>query len=292
MKTSTCPSFVFFGTPAIAVEALDEMKTLGYTPSLIVCNPDAPVGRKHILTPPPVKVWAEAQQIPFIQPTNLHDPEVQQRLTVDVWDFFTVFAYGKIIPESLLSIPRYGTLNAHPSLLPKFRGASPIQNTLLHDLSAAGVSIIKMDAQLDHGPLLAQQPVTLAAPIPADQLRLTMGRISGDLLAHVMQEYPNGQLQATAQDHSAATYCTKITKDMAELTLDPHALPTGEAAEAAYRKICAFAGWPSTYFIHNGTRIKINQAQLHDGHLIIDSVTPAGKKPQLFTQWLQNQPKV
>lgn len=290
MKPAHKPRFVFFGTPDIAVTALAEMAELGQVPDLVVTNPDAPVGRKQVLTAPPVKVWAMNRDIPVLQPTRLSHPEELSALTDTTWDFFTVFAYGKLIPSWLLDLPTYATINAHPSLLPKFRGASPIQSTLLHDLSAAGVSIIKMDEAMDHGPILYQQAVSLEMPIPADQLSVTMGRISGDLLAHVMLEYPKGTLTPTQQDHSAATFCSKISKDMAELAIDPHALPTGPAAAELYRKICAFTGWPGSFFTYNNTRIKINEASLNtSGSLHIHSVTPAGKKPQLFTQWLQNQ---
>lgn len=281
--------FAFFGTPDIAIEALNEMETFGFLPSLIVCNPDAPVGRKHIITPPPTKIWAEAREIPVFQPATLKNREELSPLTTTQFDYFVVFAYGKIIPEWLLETPKYGTINAHPSLLPKFRGASPIRSTLLHDLSSAGVSIIQMDAKLDHGPILWQEPIPLTIPIPGRQLDTIAGKMCGDLLVHVMQDLPAGKIVAKEQDHTKATFCTKITKDMAELNIDPHHLPTGPEALAIYRKICAFDGWPGTFFFHAGKRIKITNAT-HDADkeiLNITHVVPEGKKEVEWNQWLQ-----
>lgn len=285
------PTFAFFGTPDIAVEALNEMETFGFKPSLVVCNPDAPVGRKQVITPPPTKVWAVARGIPVFQPTTLKQRAELTPLTTPHFDFFVVFAYGKIIPEWLLNIPQHGTINAHPSLLPKLRGASPIRSTLLLDLSAAGVSIIQMDAEMDHGPILYQQPVDLPIPIPGRTLDTTMGRICGDLLGLVMQELPAGKIIPTPQDHGEATYCTKITKDMAELQLNPHQLPIDTEALAIYRKICAFDGWPGTFFFYNGARIKITSADYHPepGVLTINRVIPEGKKEMAFSDWLNTQ---
>lgn len=281
--------FVFFGTPDIAVEALNEMETFGYLPSLVVCNPDAAVGRKHVITPPPTKVWAEIHGIPVFQPTTLKHREELTPLTDTAYDFFVVFAYGKIMPEWLLNLPRYGTINAHPSLLPKFRGASPIRSTLLHDLSAAGVTIIQMDKELDHGPILSQQAIALPAPIPGRALDSSAGKICGCLLAHVMEELPKGTLTPTAQDHSAATFCTKITKEMGELAIDPHHLPTGDEALALYRTICAFDGWPGTFFFYEGKRIKITHATYDatTATLTLTHIIPEGKKEMPWAQYFR-----
>jgi len=284
--SSDKPSFAFFGTPDIAVTALEEMATLGYLPSLVVCNPDAPVGRKQIITPPPVKVWTETHSIPVFQPTSLKDHYALAPLMITEFDFFVVFAYGKIMPQWLIELPQYGTINAHPSHLPKFRGASPIRSTLLHDLTACGVTIMQMDAELDHGPILTQMPVDLRnLPIPGRVLDTTLARLSGNLLVDVMQKLLSDDITPTPQDHSQATFCTKITKDMAELTLDPYHLPTGEEALAMYRKICAFDGWPGAFFFHEGRRIKITNAAYDPvaQTLTITRIIPEGKKEM---EWL------
>jgi len=282
--------FAFFGTPDIAVTALEEMATLGYLPSLVVCNPDAPVGRKQIITPPPVKVWAGSNGIPVFQPATLKDRDALTPLTSTQFDFFVVLAYGKIMPTWLIDLPTYGTINAHPSLLPKFRGASPIRSTLLHDLSACGVTIIQMDAELDHGPILTQMPIELhGVPVPGRQLDTTLARMSGCLLVDVMQKLPSSDITPTPQDHTKATFCTKITKDMAEVNIDPHHLPTGAEALAMYHKICAFDGWPGTFFFHDGKRIKIADATYDTATqtLTINRIIPEGKKEVDWNQWLQ-----
>ncbi len=289
MDTSKKPTFAFFGTPDIAVTALEEMETFGYLPSLVVCNPDAPVGRKQVMTPPPVKVWAEARGIKVFQPTTLKNHDDLNQLTATAFDFFVVLAYGKIMPEWLIGLPKYGTINAHPSLLPKFRGASPIRSTLLHDLSACGVTIIQMDRELDHGPILTQQAVELyGQPIPGLALDETLARISGCLLVDVMQKVPLGHVIPTPQDHDAATFCTKISKEMGQLQIDPLHLPTGAEALAVYHKICAFDGWPETFFIYNGKRIKIKSARLTEtGELEILRIVPEGKNETDFRTYFR-----
>lgn len=278
--------FAFFGTPDLAVTALERMEALGMVPELLVTVPDAPVGRKQVLTPPPTKVWATERNIPTIQPSNLKDQTILAPLTDTDWDFFVVFAYGKIMPEWLLSLPKYGTINAHPSLLPKLRGASPIRSTLLTDLSAAGVTIMQMDAALDHGPIVCQQPITLETPVPGRELDRVASVMCGDMLVHSMRELASGTITPLEQDHKAATFCTKITKDMAQLTIDPYSLPTGSEAYDCYRKICAFDGWPEAYFIYNGLRIKIKAAHLSaEGVLQITRILPEGKNEMNFEQY-------
>ncbi len=275
--------FAFFGTPDIATIALDAMAASSFVPSLVIANPDAPTGRKQIITPPPTKVWAAERGIPVFQPISLKEPAELSPLTSTTWDFFVVFAYGKLIPEWLIELPKFKTINAHPSLLPKLRGASPIRSTLLTDLAACGVTIMLMDKELDHGPILLQQVVSLPKPIPGRELDHTLSRIAGELLVQVMHGLTTGTVTPTPQDHSQATFCTKITKDMAELAIDPSKLPTGETAYAYYRKICAFDGWPETFFIHDNKRFKIKAAELtNTGELRITRIVPEGKNEMDF----------
>lgn len=280
--------FAFFGTPDIAVIALEEMATFNLVPSLIVSSPDALVGRKQILTAPATKVWAEARGIPVIQPTTLKNKDLLTELTSEEWDFFVVFAYGKIMPEWLIELPKYKTINAHPSLLPKLRGASPIRSTLLTDLSACGVSIIQMDKDLDHGPILYQKAVPLPEPVPGTELDITLARICGDLLSHVMIELPKGNISPIVQNDDEATFCTKIEKEMAEIKLDPNHLPKGAEAKTIYQKICAFAGWPEAFFIHEGKRYKIKTAHIaEDETLVIDRIVPEGKNETDFKNYFK-----
>ena len=148
--------FVFFGTPELSVEILEHLKENGFIPSLIVTNPDRPQGRKMILTPPPVKLWAQKNEIKFLQPEKL-DSVFNLQLATYNPQLFIVVAYGKILPKKVLEIPEKGTLNIHYSLLPKYRGASPIESAILNDDKDTGVSIMLMDERMDHGPVVAQQ---------------------------------------------------------------------------------------------------------------------------------------
>jgi len=132
MKTMNNIPFVFFGTPEFAVSILEELKDAKIVPSLIVTAPDKPKGRGLVLTPPPVKIWAQLHNIPVVQPAKL-DNDFTEKLKNSSYKLFVVAAYGKIIPKAVLDIPTNGTLNVHPSLLPKYRGASPIQSQILAD---------------------------------------------------------------------------------------------------------------------------------------------------------------
>ncbi len=278
--------FAFFGTPDIAAIILDELAIAGYLPSLIVTNPDAAVGRKQVLTPPPAKIWATERGVPTIQPTSLRDASTLPELVDTTWDLIIVAAYGKLIPQWLLDTPTHGVLNVHPSLLPQLRGASPIRSAILQNIRKTGVTIMQLDAELDHGPIVAQVPADIPAehwPVSGTDLDTGLATLGGALLARVIPAYIAGSITPTTQDHSNATFCTKIDKSMSELVLDPHDLPTGNEAYQILLKIRAFAGWPETFFMHEGKRIKIKHAALAaDGTLVITRIVPEGKNE---TDW-------
>lgn len=279
----------FFGTPQIAVWILDELEKRGIVPSLVVTNPDAPQGRRLTLTPPPVKVWAMEHGVEVVQPTSLKDEELQSSLREKQFDIFIVAAYGKIIPQSILNIPKFGTLNVHPSLLPKLRGASPIRSAILNDIRETGVTIMLMDAELDHGPILAQEEVHIEEstwPLRGEVLDELLARKGGALLADVIPEWVSGTITPREQEHSAATFCTKISKEMGEidLTADPY---------QNLLKIRAFDGWPGTFFFteKNGIRIRvkiIDAERAEDGTLKITRVIPEGKKEMAYEDFMRN----
>ncbi len=277
----------FFGTPEIAQIVLNELKSANILPNLIITNPDAPVGRKQILTPPPVKVWAEANNIAVIQPKTLKDSTLVPELTNSDWDLFLVVAYGKILPPWLLALPKHGTLNVHPSLLPKLRGASPIRSAILNDERATGVTIMLMDNDLDHGPILSQMVTQISTekwPVLGNDLDLAMAHQGGAMLVDLIPKYIAGEVNPIPQDHTQATFCTKISKEMSELNIDPYNLPSGDEAYQILLKICAFAGWPETFFIHENKRYKIKQAKLDEnGKLNILRVVPEGKTETDFS---------
>lgn len=276
------PKIAFFGTPQIAVWVLDELEKAGIVPSLIVTNPDAPQGRKMVVTPSPVALWANERSIEALKPERLSSEAVVEKLTHAGCELFVVAAYGKIIPKAVLSIPKYGVINVHPSLLPKLRGASPIRSAILEDMNPTGVSIMLLTEGLDEGPVLSQEAFPVAEdawPIRGTELDELLARSGGKLLARVIPKWIAGEITPKEQEHSKATYSKKITKDMGLIDL------SGDPAENL-RKIRAFDGWPGTYFFYqkNGKdiRVKVLDAVIEQGVLHIKKVIPEGKSEMDF----------
>lgn len=292
--TKNKPRIAFFGTPQIAVTVLDVLVEADLVPNLIVTNPDKPVGRKQVLTPPPVALWAKERGVELLQPESLRDsgsPAPFAPLREQEWDLFVVVAYGKILPKWLLEIPKHGTLNVHPSLLPTLRGASPVRSAILNDMKGElGVTIMLVDEELDHGPIIAQELIDIDEktwPLDGQELDGLLAQTGGALLAETIPEWIVGNIDPQEQDHEHATFSTKITKDMSELHINPHALPTGKGAYQMLLKIKAFSGWPETFFIHDGKRVKIKDATLSEnGQLQVLKVVPEGKKEMSFAAYV------
>jgi len=282
--------FIFFGTPRLSVYVLDELEARGFVPQLIVAAPDKPQGRGMKLKSPPTKEWALKRSIEVMQPAKL-DTAFVSAVQKNKWDLFIVAAYGKILPEELLSIPRCGTLNVHPSLLPRWRGPSPIQAAILHD-DYTGVSIMQIDKEMDHGPIVVQQRLdTDRWPEEATALGQKLFTEGGRLLADNILPWLSGEITPREQDHLAATYCKKIQKDdgLINLTEDP---------KINIRKIKAFSGRPGAYFFTerlpalqagNGKRlrVKITEASLQDKTLVIERVIPEGKGEMSYDDFLR-----
>lgn len=284
------PRIAFFGTPDIAVYTLEVLHNAGYTPDLIVTNPDRPQGRKQILTPPKAKVWASEHGIETFQPTTLKDKNSLVPLTDANWDLFIVVAYGVMMPDWLIALPEHKTLNLHPSLLPKLRGASPIRTAILNDNRQTGVTIMQMDNELDHGPIVAQKNAYIPEsnwPMRGSVLDKHLATLGAELLVSLLPDWMSGSIKTVNQAHSEATFSKKITKDMGELKIDPLSLPKGEEARQVYLKICAFDNWPGTFFYYQNKRIKITDAKLTEaGELKLLSVVPEGKKEMTFSDFL------
>ena len=284
--------FAYFGGEPLGVPVLEALKAAGYVPSLVVASPDRKSGRGQRLTPPPVKVWALAHNIPVIQPDSYTDPVLIPQLTAVEWNVFIVVAFNHILPKWLIELPKHKCLNVHPSLLPLLRGASPIRSAILRDMrEEIGVSVMQLDTKMDHGPMVTQKRLEIAPeawPIRGPELDETLARLGGDLLAACLPGYLSGDLEPQEQEHEYATYCGRFEKSDGELTLDPHNLPVDERAYETLLKIYAYMGSPGTFFIHNNKRIKINDAVIEDARLKILSVTPEGKSPQSFTDWTRS----
>lgn len=263
-------SYVFFGTGPLAESVLAALVRAGHTPSLVVTKEDKPQGRHMTVTAPHIKTWALLKNIPVLQPHTLDD-EFMTQLKEYPSDVYIVASYGKIIPETILALPTHGALNVHPSLLPRYRGASPIESTLLSGDITTGVTIIKLDSEMDHGPILAQTAFMLNHAVTAGLLEVECGQLGGELLLQTIPHYLEGQLQPKEQDHAQATFCKKITKAMGEVTLT-------DSLEEVRRKYRALTPWPGIYFFHNhgesSIRVKITK---------IDLETPTSKDTTLFS---------
>lgn len=271
---------VFFGTSEFSVGVLDELIEKSIFPTLIITTPNKPKGRKLILTPPSVFVWAEQNNIEALQPDVLDDDFINEMKNTD-WDLFIVASYGNILPKELLDIPRHGTVNVHPSLLPKLRGASPIQTAILEDKKDdVGISIILLDEQIDHGPIIAQASVAMEEwPLKRAVLEQLLSHEGGALLAEAIPLWASGKITPEEQEHNEATFTKQIKKEdgLIDLQGDPY---------TNYLKIRALEGWPGTYFFEKRSgkqiRVKIIDADFKDDKLVITRVVPEGKKEMSF----------
>lgn len=266
--------FIFFGTPTVASETLEILKQEGFLPSLVVTSIDKPVGRKMILTPPPVKIWAEANNIPVLQPEKIDNKFFDEIIKTET-DLYLVVAFGKILSEKLINYPKFGTINIHYSLLPKYRGASPVESALLAGDNKTGVSIQKMVFKLDSGPIIAKQVLAIDINDNKESLRKKLVKIGGQLFLDILLDYMDNKIELQNQDESDATYCHKIKKEDGEISLNGNYLEN-------YNKYRAFYGWPGIFFFKeiNGkkTRFKITKARLENNKFIIEKVIPEGKK--------------
>jgi len=263
---------VFFGTDDFSIAMLDALKSANLLPSLIITAPDKPKGRGLKLTPSLVKLWAQKNNIPVSYDFSL--------LTTN-YQLFIVASYGKIIPKSVLDIPKYGALNVHPSLLPKYRGPSPIESQILADEKEIGVTIMQMDEKMDHGPVLAQQQFPISNfQFSNTELRKRLAEEGGKLLAEVIPKWINGKIKPVPQDDDKATYTKKFKKEDGEIDLD------GDQYQN-FLKIRAFEGGIGTYFFAGDMRIKITDADFRDEKLEILRVIPEGKKEMDYSDFLR-----
>lgn len=270
----------FFGGPEYSVLTLEKLHQAGFKIAFVATSLDKPKGRNLIVTPPPAKVWALAHDIPVIQTTNLKEDTFKEGLIAHNCDVFVVMAYGKIIPGDILNIPKAKSLNIHPSLLPKFRGSCPIESAILADEMDTGVTIMRMDEEMDHGPIIASETVIVKPwPPRAEELGKVLVEKGADLLVSILPDWIAGKIPEVPQDHSQATYTKKIQKEdgLIDLFADPY---------VNFLKIQAYHRWPSAYFFKDGKRIKITRASFSDGKLIIERVIPEGKPEMKYTDLL------
>lgn len=230
---------------------LERLLNVGYSPSLVVTGPDKKAGRKQELTLSPVKEVALKHNLPLAQPEN--PAELQERKELKEAELFVLSAYGNILSKELIELPSKGVLNVHPSLLPKYRGPAPERFALLNGEEKTGVTIILMDEQVDHGPIVTQEEFVIPQDMRHEELHAKLGEIGGELLVKTLPQWLLGKITPKEQNHDQATFTKKITKEDGRIDWNK---------EAAYiaRQIRAFDPWPGTFTTWNKKFLKILKA--------------------------------
>ncbi|WP_457569038.1 methionyl-tRNA formyltransferase [Desulfurobacterium sp.] len=246
---------VFMGTPDFAVPSLEKLiENDAFDVSLVVTQPDKPAGRGRKLKPPPVKLVAEKYGIPVVQPEKVKGNEkLFEKLRNIAPDFIVVAAYGKILPKELLEIPKIAPVNVHASLLPKYRGASPIQSVLLNGEEKTGVTIMRITEKLDSGDIYIQEETPISVDDTAQTLHDRLAVMGGDLLVKALPLIASGKLKPVPQSDSEATYCAQIKKEDGKIDWR-------DTAENIFNKVRAFTPWPSAFTHFNGKLLKITKA--------------------------------
>lgn len=249
----------FFGTSEFAVPSLRALAADSrFSIVGVVTQPDRPVGRHATITPPPVKQAAQEHNLPIFQPEKLKELQTSEAFlssTADRPDAFVVVSYGKILPQWLLDIPKQGCVNVHGSLLPAWRGPSPIHAAIVAGDKTSGVSIMKLDAEMDHGPLLrtAEEPIQAADTTGALHDRLAT--LGSTILPDTLADYLAGNLAPTEQNHAEATYCKILTRDDGKIDWN-------QPASTIDRLVRGMYPWPGTWFMHEEKRIKVLDAKM------------------------------
>ncbi len=279
--------YIFFGTGHFALPVLKHLKEKSFLPSLIITSPDKPVGRHQIITPPLTKVFAIENNIPVYQPESLKNETVFEDIKKYITEHEAVVVadYGKIIPQNILDLSPNGFLNIHPSLLPEYRGPTPVQATILNNNPHTGVTIIKMDHLMDHGPIVAQEKKdidTAIWPVSLEELFEILAVVGAELLIKTLPAYVHGDLIPVEQDHNKATYVKMIDK------ADSEVFPQTESISSIYLKYQAYQNWPGIFFMHNDKRVKIKKMNRDE----ILRVTPEGKTELDFKEYVKYHPLV
>ena len=267
------PSIVFFGTDEFAVIVLEMLIEAGFDVVAVVTPPDEPAGKKKVLKPSPVKVAALSFKLSVLQPAKLKNFEMP------ICDLGVVVVYGKIIPGKLLKTPKHGFLNIHPSLLPKYRGPSPIKTAIANGDTETGVTIIELDSEMDHGPVVGNTKYQ----IPNDKLHIEirdeLAELGASLLINIIPDYIAGKIKAVPQDHSQATHTALLNREDGKVDLEK------DSPESIYNKFRAYHDWPGLFTYQKSNlknqnlRVKILDCKLVNGNLEITEVQPEGKNP-------------
>ena len=245
----------FAGTPEFAAQALTAIVHAGHDVRLVLTQPDRPSGRGMKLTPSAVKQVALAHGLALVQPPSLKGEEARAALAAVAPDLLIVAAYGLILPQAVLDLPRRGCLNIHASLLPRWRGAAPIQRAIAAGDEQSGITIIQMDAGLDTGPMLLKQALTIEPKETASSLHDKLAKLGAESIVVALARLEAGDLPATPQSEEGATYAAKLGNDDAELDMR-------QPAEVLERLIRAFNPFPGVYLRYGDAQVKIWRAAL------------------------------
>lgn len=241
---------LFFGTPEFAVPTLAAMVDAGFRPTWVVSQPSRPVGRKQVLTDPPVVAWARQRDLPILQPPRVKDAEFMARIGAPRPDVAVVIAFGQIFRQPLLDLPRLGCVNVHASLLPQYRGAAPIQAAVANGDAVAGVTTMRMERGLDSGPMLLRESLRVGADETAAELTPRLAELGAKTLVKTLHRLAAGTLEEQAQDDSQATYAPRLSKDDGRIDWR-------WTAQTIYDRWRAFTPWPGITTALEDRRVKI-----------------------------------
>ncbi len=244
------------GTPEFGAIILDKLIKGRYKPALVITAPDKPVGRGQEITPPAVKVVAEKHKIEIIQPEQIQSskPNIQNLNP----DLIVVAAFGQIIPKEILEMPKYGCLNVHPSLLPKYRGPSPIQAAIFNGDKKTGITIMLIDEKMDHGPILNQRTIMIEEDETAVTLHDRLADLGAGLLMETISRWTRNMIKPQAQDDSQATFTKVLTKIDGRINWQ-------KSAQDLEREVRAFYFWPGSYTFWEKTGKSITRASAKGG---------------------------
>ncbi len=281
----TIMKLVYFGTPQFAADFLEKILTdpdlHSVEVTLVVTQPDKPVGRKQIITPSPVKTLALSYKLPVI--TALPDPTSEHYKALSKNDLALVYAYGRIIPASILALPKHGFWNIHPSLLPKYRGASPTAYPLLNGDTITGVTLMQMDEKMDHGAIIAQEKYEIGPDEKRPDLERELTKMGFEMFKTEILRLPSvSQDDKTEQDHGLATFTKLLKKDDGFVELVDVKSALHENGSTIYNKFRGFFPWPGIWTKVGDKRMKITDCSLLENKLVINKVQFEGKTETLF----------
>ena len=247
-------NIVFLGTPKIAVPSLEALLAAGHRPTLVICQPDRPAGRSSRPIAPPIKLVASAHGIPVEQPRKVRTPEFRDRLAAERPDALVVVAYGRILPAPVLELARLGAVNAHFSLLPRSRGAAPVQWTLARGEVVSGVTTMKVNERLDEGDVLIQRAIDVRPDEHAPGLQERLSEIAAALLVETLTGLDAGSIRPIPQDHARATYAPPLRKEDGDADFS---MSAGEIEG----RVRGFDPWPGVWARRGDRRIRLVRAR-------------------------------